>query len=291
MPEGQIVRAVGGFYYVRTTEGDIECRARGVFKKKKLTPLVGDWCLYERTGDGKGVITQLHPRKTELLRPPIANVEQAIIACSLYEPPFHPLLVDRLLVHIERAGLEAVVCLTKLDLVSTEEEVEKIRSLYTPLGYPVLAVSVKTEVGLEELKEKLRGKLTVFAGQSGVGKSSLLNHLYPPFNLEVGEVSKRLRRGRHTTRHVEILDLPEGGQVADTPGFSQLTMEGIEVEELEQYFPEIFQRSIDCRFRGCLHQQEPGCAVRSAVEDGEISTSRYQHYLQFIEEINRQRRY
>ena len=218
-------------------------------------------------------------------------MEQAIIARSLYEPPFHPLLVDRLLVHIERAGLEAVICLTKLDLVSTEEEVEKIRALYTPLGYPVLAVSVKTEVGLEELKEKLRGKLTVFAGQSGVGKSSLLNHLYPPFNLEVGEVSKRLRRGRHTTRHVEILDLPEGGQVADTPGFSQLTMEGIEVEELEQYFPEIFQRSIDCRFRGCLHQQEPGCAVRSAVEDGEISTSRYQHYLQFIEEINRQRRY
>lgn len=291
MPEGQIVRAVGGFYYVRTEEGDVECRARGVFKKKKLTPLVGDRCLYEPTGAGQGVVTKLLPRRTELIRPPIANVEQAVIACSLYEPSFQPLLVDRLLVHSEQAGLEPIICMTKLDLAPDEDQVDRIRAIYDPLGYPVLAVSAKTGAGLEQLAQMLHGKLTVFAGQSGVGKSSLLNRLCPSFNLEVGAVSSRLGRGRHTTRHVEILELPGGGQVADTPGFSQLAMTGLTEEELEQYLPEFRNYSASCRFRGCLHQREPGCAVQEAVGAGKIDAGRYRHYLQFLQEIREQRRY
>lgn len=239
----------------------------------------------------EGVVTRIHPRSTELLRPPVANVEQAVVVGSLRQPGFQPELLDRFLVHAEREGLEVLILLTKRDLLEDGDEVERIRAIYAPAGYRVLPTSVRTGEGIEAVKRALQGQLSVFAGPSGAGKSSLLNAVLPAADLQTGEVSKKLGRGRHTTRHVEILDLPGGGQVADTPGFSQLSFGGFEETELGACFPELAARAPDCRFRGCLHRNEPGCRVKEAVEEGEIHPSRYRNYLQFLEEINEQRRY
>ena len=296
MPFGQIVKAISGFYYVRTDEGKvIQCRARGVFKfeKKKLTPLVGDLVEIEQTGLDEGVVTSVQPRSSELIRPPIANVDQAIVVGSLIRPRFQPMPLDRFLVHGEREGLEMVIVLTKKDLVKNEHEIEKIRSVYEPACYPIIETSIKTGEGIDELKQHLKGKVSVFAGQSGVGKSSLLNELLPGLKLETGKVSDKIGRGRHTTRQVELLSLPEGGQVADTPGFSQLHFKGMEPVELGDCFPEIRRRAPECRFRGCLHINEPDCAVKEALRQGEMDEKRYQHYTQFLTEIKEalERRY
>jgi ribosome biogenesis GTPase len=296
MPVGQIIKAISGFYYVRTAEGEeIRCRARGVFKynKKKLTPLVGDYVEFELTGLGEGVVTSVQPRQTELLRPPIANVEQAVVVCSLREPDFGQMPVDRFLIHGEREGLEMVICLTKYDLLEDESEVERICAIYEPAGYPVFTTSVRTQTGIVELKKQLIGKVSVFAGQSGVGKSSLLNQILPHQQLQTGSVSEKLGRGRHTTRQVELILLEEGGQVADTPGFSQLTFQGFEPEKLTHYFPEFREHAVLCRFRGCMHVNEPKCEVQAAVKRREIHQGRYQNYLQFLAEIKAelQRRY
>ncbi|MBS7530351.1 ribosome small subunit-dependent GTPase A [Hazenella sp. IB182353] len=296
MPIGQIVKAISGFYYVCNEErNQIQCRARGVFKfeKKKLTPLVGDWVAYEETGLDEGVITSVQPRSSELKRPPIANVEQAIVVCALREPQFQQMPVDRFLVHGERVGLSMVICLTKRDLVEDEEELKSIWKIYEGAGYPILTTSVKNEDGLRELEEFLLGKTSVFAGQSGVGKSSLLNRILPDRELETGKVSDKLGRGRHTTRQVELITLQHGGQVADTPGFSQLTFQEFEPTELGDYFPEMRERAGNCRFRGCIHENEPNCAIKEAVEAGDIHLERYRNYLHFLGEIKelQQRRY
>ncbi|OYD06422.1 ribosome small subunit-dependent GTPase A [Paludifilum halophilum] len=291
MPEGRIIRAVSGFFYVRTDEGDVQCRARGVFKKKKQSPMVGDWVGFEPTVPGEGIVTEIRPRETELLRPPIANVEQAVVVCSFKEPDFRQELLDRFLVHIEHEGLDALISLTKRDLVDDESVIDRIRTAYVRAGYRVIVTSVHTGEGVEELQRELSGKLSVFAGQSGVGKSSLLNAILPSLRLTTGEVSRKLKRGRHTTRHVEILELGKGGQVADTPGFNQLNFPMMEPTDLSACFPEMRSRAPECRFRGCLHQNEPDCRVRTAVEHGEIDAARYRNYLQFLQEISDQRRY
>lgn len=288
MPVGQIVKAISGFYYVRTDGGDVlQCRARGVFKfdKKKLTPLVGDIVEFEKTGQNEGVVTSIQPRRNELIRPPIANVDQAVVVCSLRQPRFQQMPVDRFLVHGEREGLDLVIVLTKRDLLKNNGEIERISAIYRPAGYKVIATSVVTGEGMDELKAVLAGKVSVFAGQSGVGKSSLLNHLLPGMQLLTGQVSKKIARGRHTTRTVELLPMETNGQVADTPGFSQLTFLGFEPTELGDYFPEIRERAPECRFRGCLHTGEPGCAVKAALEQQEIDEKRYQNYTQFLAEI------
>ncbi|SFS51155.1 ribosome small subunit-dependent GTPase A [Marininema halotolerans] len=291
MPEGRIVKAISGFYYVRMPDMDIRCRARGVFKKRKWSPLVGDIVTFERTENGEGWVTDIHPRKTELMRPPIANVEQAIVVGSLKQPELTLDLLDRFLVHAEREGLDILICLTKEDLVEDEKLIDQVRAIYDPTGYPIITTSIEKNTGIEELKRELAGKLSVFAGQSGVGKSSLLNAVLPHLALATGEVSRKLGRGRHTTRQVELLDLPGGGQVADTPGFSQLSFMEMEETELSACFPEMALRAPRCKFRGCLHRNEPGCAVLEACENGEIDKGRHQRYLQFLEEIHDNRRY
>ncbi|MEW9032454.1 MAG: ribosome small subunit-dependent GTPase A [Planifilum fimeticola] len=291
MPEGQIVRAVGGFFDVRTPEGDIRCRARGILKKKNLSPLVGDYVIFERTGPEEGVVTEVRRRRTQLVRPPIANVEQAVVLFSLREPPLQPVLLDRILVHCERAGLRVCICLTKLDLAPDRTEVDRIAKLYAPAGYRVVATSIRTGEGVEQVKEWLKGTLSVFAGPSGVGKSSLLNEILPGLKLRTGQVSAKLGRGRHTTRHVEIIDLPDGGRVADSPGFSRLDFTGMEEADLGDCFPEIREHAVHCAFRGCLHREEPNCAVREAADRGEIDPGRYRHYLQFLQEISEDRRF
>jgi ribosome biogenesis GTPase len=286
MPEGRIVKALSGFYYVADGDRVIQCRARGLFKKKdaKVNPLVGDWVVYESVSETEGYIMQVHERKSELLRPPVSNVDQAILVFSLKEPAFSSLLLDKFLVHTEHAGIDSVIVLSKADLATAEEAAEVMRK-YERVGYRVIPTSKRDGRGVDELRAELRDRISVFAGQSGVGKSSLINVLFPGIELQTGDVSQKLGRGRHTTRHVELIPLPEGGYVADTPGFSSLEFIGLSELDLARSFRDFEQFADGCKFRGCLHLSEPGCAVREAVETDDIDPARYQHYKQFTEEL------
>jgi ribosome biogenesis GTPase len=287
MPEGQIVKALSGYYYVRENQTDTvwQCRGRGVFKNQGINPLVGDFVSFEPSTHGEGTVTAIAERRNELVRPPIANVDQALLVFSVDEPEFSSILLDKFLVHIEKANIAPIICLTKLDLsVTPLDEYPEIK-VYQKLGYPICMTSSISQQGLDEITSFLRDKVTVFAGQSGVGKSTLLNVIDPTFEIETAEISLRLGRGRHTTRHVELLELPNGGLVADTPGFSQLDFSSIDPEELGYLFIEFREHSESCKFRGCLHQNEPKCQVKSAVENGVIASHRYKHYLQFLAEL------
>ncbi|WP_202079900.1 ribosome small subunit-dependent GTPase A [Caldalkalibacillus salinus] len=287
MPKGQIIKALSGYYYVQEDETKRvwQCRARGVFKKRKISPLVGDYVQFDPGQNEEGTVTEVHARKNELNRPPVANVDQALLVFSVNEPAFSAILLDKFLVHIEQARITPVICLTKVDLADHPEHQYPEIKAYQDLGYPFFMTSATTQNGIEHLTEYLSGKTTVFAGQSGVGKSSLLNAIDPQLELETREISNRLGRGKHTTRHVELIPLPKGGFVADTPGFSQLDFTGIEPETLTEYFIDFEPYRPQCKFRECLHQKEPKCAVKQAVEDGHIAQHRYQHYIQFLEKI------
>lgn len=291
MPEGRIVKALSGYYYVKSNGELWQCRARGLFKKKQFSPLVGDWVRFDKTDHGEGYIQEVEPRQTELVRPPVANTDQAVIVSSVREPDLQPLLVDKFLVHAERAGMKPLIVLTKIDLSPVTQHIKNTVDVYEAVGYSVVMTSVVQMCGMEQLSEALADHISVLAGQSGAGKSSLLNALLPDAQLQTGEISHKLGRGRHTTRHVEMIELPSGGWVVDTPGFSQLSFNGWEAEELSTYFPEMWQLADGCKFRGCLHDREPQCAVKKAVDVQTISSQRYEHYLQFLSEIQEQRRY
>jgi ribosome biogenesis GTPase len=293
--EGRIVKALSGYYYVKDdeneTEETIQCRARGVFKKRGLTPLVGDRVAYVLTENGEGTVTELRERFSELIRPPVANIDVAILVFSVTEPVLNLQLLDKFLVHIEHAGIPSVLCLSKRDLEDEGDLTEgaakaasSVQRIYQKLGYEVFGTSSRKGFGIDELHERLKGHLAVFAGQSGVGKSSLLNAIVPGLTLETNEISNRLGRGKHTTRHVELIDIG-GGYVADTPGFSQLDFGELGIEDLGYCFVEMRELSPSCKFRGCSHVHEPGCAVMAALEAGSIEQSRYDHYLLFLEEM------
>ncbi|KKI92561.1 GTPase RsgA [Bacillus sp. SA1-12] len=287
MPQGKIVKALSGFYYVQDNDRLIQCRGRGVFRKNKITPLVGDEVKYQAENDQEGYILEVFDRKNELVRPPICNVDQAILVFSAVEPDFSPSLLDRFLVLIEANEIEPIIVISKTDLIQTKDVEEKVLNYandYRKAGYKVLLTSTSESNANQELQPILNEKISVFAGQSGVGKSSLLNVLRPDLDLKTNDISTHLGRGRHTTRHVELIAVGSGF-VADTPGFSSLDFTGIEVEDLTYCFPEMKERSSDCKFRGCTHVKEPKCAVKNAVENGEIPKYRYEHYLTFIEEI------
>ncbi len=308
MPDGLIVKALSGYYYV-LPDGEepgqdgqlptVQCRARGVFKKRSISPLVGDRISFEHSENNEGTVTEIHKRQSELIRPPVANIEQAVLVFSLDEPALNLQLLDKFLVHIEHSGLEAVICFSKQDLIKgagdepDQLDSSAVQKLYEEIGYRVFVTSAKEGEGLEPVRHILKGRLSVFSGQSGVGKSTLLNALLPELNLETGEISMRLGRGRHTTRHVELLALPDGGWVADTPGFSQLDFMEMEPEDLGRTFREFLPLAEECRFRGCLHHKEPGCRVREEAEaGGRVAASRYEHYLIFLQEMkDRKRRY
>jgi len=292
MAKGQIVKALSGFYYVENEDGMFQCRARGIFRKRKVTPLVGDWVDFNAANRTDGYIMEIDDRKNELVRPPIANVDQAILIFSVEKPSFNPILLDRFLVHVEASDIEPVICLSKIDLEKDEEKASMVSYVedYKKLGYEVLKTSIYLDETLKSLEPFINNKVSVLAGQSGVGKSSLLNALKPGLNIETNEISKSLGRGKHTTRHVELIPLTGGGYVADTPGFSSLDFLEIKSENLSLTFPEMRQRINECKFRQCTHVNEPGCAVRKAVEQREIAPHRYNHYLLFLEEINNQKR-
>lgn len=291
MPEGRIVKALSGFYYVADGDRVYSCRARGLFKKKgaKVTPLVGDWVVYDVISEEDGYVMEVGERTSELVRPPISNVDQAVLVFSMFKPQFSSLLLDKFLVHTEKAGIDSVIVLSKADHAS-EEEIAEIVAKYTVIGYRVIPTSKVDQRGVEEVKELLRDRISVFAGQSGVGKSSLINLLFPGISLQTGDVSEKLGRGKHTTRHVELIPLEGGGYVADTPGFSSLEFMDMDELDLAEAFRDFAVLSSDCKFRGCLHVSEPSCAVRAALEAGEVSMERYEHYKQFREELKEYQR-
>ncbi|KAF0820316.1 MULTISPECIES: ribosome small subunit-dependent GTPase A [unclassified Cytobacillus] len=286
MPEGKIIKALAGFYYVLSGNEVIQCRGRGVFRKNKVTPLVGDEVVFQAESNTEGYILEVKERKNELIRPPIANVDQAILVFSAVEPGFSTSLLDRFLVLVEFNHIKPLICITKIDLADEDEyrEIQQYAADYRKAGYDVLLTSSETEEGVKDLMPYLEGEISVFAGQSGVGKSSLLNVLRPDLELKTNDISSHLGRGKHTTRHVELIEVGKG-LVADTPGFSSLEFTDIELEDLNYCFPEIQEKSELCKFRGCLHMAEPKCAVKADCEKGEIPAYRYEHYKTFLQEI------
>lgn len=291
MLDGKIIKGIGGFYYVDTEFGVYECRARGIFRKDKITPLVGDRVKISIVDEEskKGVVEEIDKRDAELVRPPISNVDKAIIVFAITNPKPNLSLLDRFIVLAEKENLEIVIVFTKQDLDEDDTLVE-LKSIYELSGYKVIPVSTKTKLNIDKIKEELKDNVVVFAGPSGVGKSSLLNEIDSEFKLQTGEVSDKIKRGKHTTRHAELLKLECGGMVADTPGFSSLNLDDIEDTELKNYFIE-FDEFDDCRFGyRCVHENEPSCSVKEAVENGKIHKKRYDSYIQLLNEIRQGKR-
>ena len=287
MINGKIIKGIGGFYYVDTENGLYECRARGIFRKNKITPLVGDRVSISVVDkeNKKGVVEEIEERDTELVRPPIANVDKALIVFAIKNPSPNLSLLDRFIVLAEKENLEIVIVFTKVDLDTDGELLGELKDIYEVSGYKVISVSNKLKLNIDKIKEELKENTVVFAGPSGVGKSSLLNEVDKNFELKTGEVSDKIKRGKHTTRHAELLKLECGGMVADTPGFSSLTLDDIDESELKEYFIE-FDKYDECRFGSrCIHENEPSCAVKEAVENGDISKKRYESYIQLLNEI------
>ena len=287
MINGKIIKGIGGFYYVDTEKGIYECRAIVIFRKNKITPLVGDRVSISVVDEEnkKGVVEEIEERDTELVRPPIANVDKALIVFAIKNPSPNLSLLDRFIVLAEKENLEIVIVFTKVDLDTDGELLGELKDIYEVSGYKVISVSNKLKLNIDKIKEELKENTVVFAGPSGVGKSSLLNEVDKNFELKTGEVSDKIKRGKHTTRHAELLKLECGGMVADTPGFSSLTLDDIDESELKEYFIE-FDKYDECRFGSrCIHENEPSCAVKEAVENGDISKKRYESYIQLLNEI------
>ena len=279
--EGRIVCSISGFYDVVLPEETVTCQARGILRKDGMTPLTGDMVRITRQ-KGKGMIQEVLPRKNSFVRPAVANVDALLIFAANVNPVTEPFLIDRVTAIAGNKGVESILCVNKTDL----DEAEELCRIYTHAGFRVIATSAQTGAGIEELREALQGKLTAFTGNSGVGKSSVLNRLCPDLALPTGEVSEKLGRGRHTTRHVELFALDSSTFVMDTPGFSSFDTDQMDVilkENLQYAFPDFGRYLGACQFHDCSHRKEPGCAVRAAAEHGEIEPSRYDSYLRLYE--------
>lgn len=301
--QGKIIKSIAGFYEVHTAEGIFRCRARGVFRKLGQKPLVGDDVEIEVTDrvsvPPEGSVTALLPRRNALLRPNVANVDQACLLFAITHPAPSYNMLDRFLITIAQRELPAILCFNKLDL-ATEEEISELRQTYEACGCKVLFVTNRDEESLLPLWEILEGKTTVITGPSGAGKSTLINRLCPSAQMETGELSRKIARGKNTTRHVEILSADEstfphseraggGTYLVDTPGFTSLYLQDTSAEELKDYYPEFSPYESHCRFRGCAHLKEPGCAVKAAAAEGKISRIRYQNYCELYEELRDRR--
>lgn len=288
MIDGIIIRGVGGNYYVDTGNKLIECRARGLFRLKNIKPLVGDKVLIRLTeeDENQGYIEEIKERSNEMVRPPVANAEQLLIFFAVTNPEPSFLLLDKLLIAAETNKLKPIICFNKCDLAD-EKLKKEYENIFVNTDYRIIFTSKNEEDSLIEIKNILKDKLTVFSGPSGVGKSSIMNAVQPDFQLKTGEISDKLKRGKHTTRHAEIYKLDSGGYVVDTPGFSSFELEGIGEYDLKEYYPEIKKYDSGCRFADCLHYKEPNCVIKDAVNDGLISHTRYNNYLRLLEEIRK----
>ncbi len=289
--EGIITKGIGGFYYVMTENGLIECRARGLFREEKLKPLIGDRVKIRISNeDNTGYIEEIYPRSSQLIRPTVANITQVIVVMSVKNPDLNTWLLDRFTMMTEHEGLKLVICLNKSDLNLAYSN--EIKEAYSLAGYDVVQTSALENQGISDLREYLKDEITVFAGPSGVGKSSLLNEISKSFNLEVGGISEKTGRGKHTTRHVELLMLNPSTFVLDTPGFSSMDLRFIkEDRDIREYFREIKKYGKDCKFLSCIHKNEPKCNVKKMVEEGKISEMRYNNYLHFVEEVQNRKKY
>lgn len=291
--QGKIIKGIAGFYYVHVMEAGIfECKAKGIFRKEKIKPLPGDdveidiISRQEQTGNIKGIL----PRKNALIRPAVANVDQALVIFAVDKPRPNFNLLDRFLIMMEQQQLETVICFNKQDLAE-EGEIQRLRQMYECCGYRVLFASAVRKQGLEPLFQVLEQKTTTVAGPSGVGKSSLINLLQPKAAMETGAISEKIERGRHTTRHSQLIHVREHTYIMDTPGFSSLYLTGTEAQELKGYFREFEKYELFCRFQGCNHMQEPDCGVKQALAEGKISPSRYENYAIFYEELKNRKKY
>ena len=286
--KGKIIKGIGGFYYIKTENGIVECKARGKFRHKSLKPMVGDnvEILIE---NGKGTIEKIEDRNSELIRPTVANVTQAFVVFAIKNPDLNFDLLNRFLVLCESNNIKAIVALNKIDLVSEEEKIE-LKEKINAIGYEVLFINAKEGIGIDDLKNRLQGNVTVLCGPSGAGKSTLINTLTDRIHMETGAVSEKIGRGRHTTRHSELIEVSDG-YIVDTPGFSTLDVTFIDKENLRYCFPDFDQYNNECKYRGCLHHKEPGCAVKEAVEEGKINKYRYEFYIRTLEEILKERKY
>ena len=290
--KGKIVKGIAGFYYVHVVESGVyECKAKGIFRKEKIKPLVGDNVEIDVINESEktGNITEILPRKNELIRPAVANIDQALIVFAVTSPKPHLNLLDRFLIMMESKSIPVTLCFNKKDLAE-EEALEALRATYEPSGYPLYFTSAARQEGVEALRQLLEGKTTVVAGPSGVGKSSLINLLQDEVSMQTGEISRKIERGRHTTRHSELIRIRPGTEIVDTPGFSSIELMGMEKEELGSFFPEIARLEKECRFVGCAHRSEPGCRVKEGLEEGLVSTGRYANYCQMYEELKNRRK-
>lgn len=288
--QGKILKGISGFYYVHVVNAGIyECKAKGVFRQQGIKPLVGD--LAEITvidEENKiGTIAQILPRRNALVRPAVANVDLALIVFAAATPDPNFNLLDRFLVLMARQNVPVCICFNKSDLIS-EEQKQAYAASYEACGYPVEFISVKKDVGIERLLAHLHGKTATIAGPSGVGKSSLINRLQPQVQMETGEVSRKIGRGKQTTRHTQLIHIEGSSYIMDTPGFSSLYLPAMEKEELQQYYTEFASYEPYCRFQGCSHISEPDCGVKQALADGKISALRYENYVQLYEELKEQ---
>lgn len=286
MTEGIIIRGVGGNYYVDIGNEVVECRARGLFRLKNIKPLVGDRVIIRLTEEDKhsGYIEEIKKRFNEIKRPPVANVEQLLIFLAVKNPEPSFLLLDKLLIAAQMNSLKPIICFNKSDLAE-EDRKKEIADIFKNTDYKIIFTSKNDNDSIEILKNVLKDKLSVFSGPSGVGKSSIMNAVQPDFMLKTGELSEKLKRGRHTTRHAEIYKLSFGGYVTDTPGFSSYALDSIDEFKLSEYYPEIRKFSGGCRFSDCLHYKEPDCVIKKAVSEGLISQIRYENYIKLLEEI------
>jgi ribosome biogenesis GTPase / thiamine phosphate phosphatase len=292
--KGKIVKGIAGFYYVHLPNENriYECKAKGIFRNQNIKPLVGD-DVEINTDDqpeGCGTISKILPRKNELVRPAVANVDQAMIIFAAAEPDPNLNLLDRFLIMMRKQKLTTIVCFNKMDIVD-DGEIALLKETYEQCGYHVHFTSMLQKNGLNDLSEMLKGKTTVLAGPSGVGKSTFINFLQPEANMETGNVSQKIKRGKHTTRHSELIYVEQDTYVMDTPGFSSLYIDEIETEELKEYFQEFKEYEDQCRFGGCSHKNEPGCAVKQALAEKKISKIRYDNYIVLYNELKDKKRY
>ncbi|MDD3401907.1 MAG: ribosome small subunit-dependent GTPase A [Hespellia sp.] len=291
--QGKIVKGIAGFYYVHVAESGIyECKAKGVFRKEKIKPLVGDNVEIDILDETEklGNIVQILDRKNELVRPAVANIDQALVVFAVTEPKPHFNLLDRFLVMMESKEIPVVLCFNKVDIAS-KPEIQQLKDIYQECGYPVIFTSALEDDNIEEVKAILQGQTTAIAGPSGVGKSSIINLLQEDIQMETGSISQKIARGKHTTRHSELITIDDRSYIMDTPGFSSLYVNEFEKEELKYYFREFADYEGHCRFQGCDHVHEPGCAVKKALEEGRISEVRYKDYLEMYQELQNKKRY
>ncbi|MGN0156497.1 MAG: ribosome small subunit-dependent GTPase A [Lachnospiraceae bacterium] len=291
--QGKIIKGIAGFYYVHIAgHGIYECKAKGVFRKNHEKPLVGDNVtldvLDEKTKEGN--ITEILPRQNELIRPAVANVDQALVifAATKPEPNFN--LLDRFLLMMHQKEIPCIICFNKDDLIDVKKQ-EQIMAIYEKAECPILFASAKEDRGITKIRECLKGKTTTVAGPSGVGKSSIINKLQKEVKMQTGEISNKIERGKHTTRHSELITVEEDTYILDTPGFSSLAVFDCEKEEVKKFYPDFVEYEPYCRFQGCNHVNEPDCEVKEAVSRGEINTLRYENYLQIYEECRTRKKY